>query len=314
MGMCEHLASMDVYQKLWAPPLLSWAVRDAVIFLLAVGSIGCGRIGFAGGGDAAALDRDSDGIRDAADNCVELANPTQHDEDGDRRGDVCDGCPHLAAVAALDADGDGVEDSCDPDPTGRVNRIAWFYSFESSAANAGLLLQVSNGTGWAVVSDQLLVDLPNAEVALASVPSPAGARAVAEVAATVQAIAPDFGGFNFRNISIVDNLTGMPLMEDVVFGGINQDIMASPNTARIELLGLANGTNTGTVAGQALGTPLTVGEKYHLRYSRDGTQRTIELVAPMAVSITADMPGADGNIGLRVRGARIVLDYLIVIE
>jgi hypothetical protein len=39
---------------------------------------------------AVAVDTDSDGIPDSADNCPALANPNQSDLDNDGKGDVCD--------------------------------------------------------------------------------------------------------------------------------------------------------------------------------------------------------------------------------
>ncbi|MDP2310264.1 MAG: LamG domain-containing protein [Pseudomonadota bacterium] len=51
------------------------------------------------------VDADDDGVRDEADNCRDVANPTQVDADHDDLGDACDGC---AADADNDADEDGI--------------------------------------------------------------------------------------------------------------------------------------------------------------------------------------------------------------
>lgn len=40
------------------------------------------------------MDSDGDGVLDACDNCVSLANPQQTDTDGDSVGDACDACPN----------------------------------------------------------------------------------------------------------------------------------------------------------------------------------------------------------------------------
>src|SRR5215212_117275 len=83
---------------------------------------------------AAGSDWDSDGIRNALDNCMKQSNPDQTDLDGDGQGDVCDSdrdgdgqldavdtCPDDALNGCVappppDADGDGVEDNLDNCP------------------------------------------------------------------------------------------------------------------------------------------------------------------------------------------------------
>ena len=56
------------------------------------------------------VDTDGDGVMDALDNCVMVANADQLDTDGDGDGDLCDVCPD---DALNDSDGDGVCDSVD---------------------------------------------------------------------------------------------------------------------------------------------------------------------------------------------------------
>ncbi|OQZ05604.1 MAG: hypothetical protein B6D36_09320, partial [Planctomycetes bacterium UTPLA1] len=78
-------------------------------------------------------DTDSDGFRDACDNCPAVANPTQEDSDGDGAGDACDGCPDDpnktepgecgCGMPEGDRDSDGTPDcvdGCPDDP----NKIA----------------------------------------------------------------------------------------------------------------------------------------------------------------------------------------------
>ncbi|MSP90686.1 MAG: DUF4215 domain-containing protein [Myxococcales bacterium] len=64
-------------------------------------------------------DTDKDGVLDADDNCVAVANPPdldgkQLDTDGDKAGDACDNCKDVPNEAQQDADQDGKGDACDP--------------------------------------------------------------------------------------------------------------------------------------------------------------------------------------------------------
>ncbi len=59
-------------------------------------------------------DDDKDGLPNAKDNCLAVANPDQADKDKDKVGDVCDNCPDAANPDQKNSDGDANGDTCDP--------------------------------------------------------------------------------------------------------------------------------------------------------------------------------------------------------
>lgn len=115
-----------------------------------------------------AVDTDSDGVFDDADNCVAIANLDQHDEDHDDLGDRCDPCPHIAVGGAADGDADGVGDACDPAPASAKQRWAYFDPFVSrrsewsSTSQATFANDQMRLTGFI----ELAVGVPNARVRL----------------------------------------------------------------------------------------------------------------------------------------------------
>ena len=58
------------------------------------------------------VDQDGDTIADADDNCMMVENGDQADGDGDGLGDVCDNCPSAANAEQFDANSDGIGDAC----------------------------------------------------------------------------------------------------------------------------------------------------------------------------------------------------------
>ncbi len=59
------------------------------------------------------VDTDDDGIPDARDNCVRVANADQVDTDSDGVGNACDNCPRVDNSNQLDFDHDGLGNVCD---------------------------------------------------------------------------------------------------------------------------------------------------------------------------------------------------------
>jgi Thrombospondin type 3 repeat len=112
---------------------------------------------------AGTTDSDGDGIPDATDNCVSVANPDQHDEDGDHVGDACDPCPQVAN-ATIDTDGDGIPDACDPHPSTRGDMLVRFETF-AGTGNLPPGWQSKGGgmpTDWRRINDALTIAADNA--------------------------------------------------------------------------------------------------------------------------------------------------------
>jgi N-acetylneuraminic acid mutarotase len=63
--------------------------------------------------DNSGVDSDTDGLRNACDNCPLVANPTQTDSDSDHVGNACDNCINTSNPNQSDADVDGRGDACD---------------------------------------------------------------------------------------------------------------------------------------------------------------------------------------------------------
>lgn len=104
-------------------------------------------------------DVDGDGIADAVDNCLAVANRTQNDEDGDTLGDACDNCPLVGNLDQADrGDGDGVGDRCDPHPVDPGDCLRLFESFRADYTTAWDVLTdgggVTVGTGSITLAPQ----------------------------------------------------------------------------------------------------------------------------------------------------------------
>lgn len=105
-----------------------------IIFISAVITVGCDTIEDSAKDNdndmVIMIDDDSDGVLNAIDNCIAIANPNQEDRDNDGVGDVCDGsdpndndgdgiindldnCPNIANVDQQDQDNDGLGDVCE---------------------------------------------------------------------------------------------------------------------------------------------------------------------------------------------------------
>jgi hypothetical protein len=90
-------------------------------------------------------DYDQDGVCDAQDNCMYVANPNQLDTDGDGIGDACDNCPTVYNPKQENSDLDNFGDACDN---------CWLESNNDQADSDGdcALVKLNpaywNGTRW----------------------------------------------------------------------------------------------------------------------------------------------------------------------
>ena len=259
-------------------------------------------------------DVDGDGVANAVDNCPTIANPTQHDEDGDGVGDACDLCPHIAELAAVDTDGDGVGDSCDPNPTVAGDSIVAFLPFDGTALPTGWTTFVQAGAGWSVSNDDLQISLDSANVAAFTFPSPLGASVRVESTFTLDAIAPVVDD-KVRDLSIVDQYAGPVASENCFFMGALYTPDNGP-TAQLQMLQITDGSNPGTLnfPPPDYSQVLDTGVLYDLRYTRNGTSRTIDSLAPDALTSTIDFTGSGDGIGVRLRGVTARIHYIVVID
>jgi hypothetical protein len=263
----------------------------------------------------APADGDRDGVADLADNCADVANPSQHDEDGDGVGDACDGCPHLADPTQADADRDGVGDPCDPAPDD-VNRIAAFFSFEDDTLPAGWRFEVEGGVPLTqrVEGDALVLGVPGSRIGALVGPAPAGTTAYAATRATLELVEP-MGFGPVRNFAFLDHYVGPLGMEDGVFVGPLDEI-DDTDPAALQILVLQDGGNLGGVnfPYPAYDDVLVEGTVYDLAYTRSGSGRTAVTTTPMAITTRGDATSTGGELALRVRGITARFDYVVVIE
>lgn len=159
-------------------------MRSASVVLSVVALGACGRFGFdavgSGGSDSCTgsacttvpmdapdvfdaprgdpgVDSDGDTVFDDTDNCIMVANTSQHDEDSDGYGDACDNCPTVPNTSQANvretnagATADSVGDACDPRPTQGGDAFQYIDLFD--AATLGADWSVIRGS-WSIAAD-----------------------------------------------------------------------------------------------------------------------------------------------------------------
>lgn len=253
----------------------------------------CGRIGFGVAADSiAALDDDGDGIDDATDNCLGVANADQDDEDGDRVGDACDPCPPFPDTD--DEDGDGVAGRCDPFPTiagDKIERFAGFQRMDPALELAGAWT-VSGGSIHVVGS---LNSLAGATWEVA------GGKETVSTDATIDAM---FGMGVARPIGVVHRFDAQTTDGTTCVFGINP--------SDLQVYALADNGSTGAIV--LMQVPVAVGDSSLFASSRDGANYSCaveRLALPMrGVNNLTTTPN---RVGLHARSASASFAWAMVV-
>lgn len=242
------------------------------------------------------VDTDSDGVRDRADNCPDVANENQANEDGDALGDACDPCPPFDDNA--DTDDDGVGDVCDPNPTVAGDKLVAFDGFKDGLAPSWTLI----GTATATMGDAALVADDTASTII-SMPSPNAARVELRAALVIDAITAT--GQNLGSINLVERM--------------------QPGTDKLvacQLSGLVNGTqeelrifdaSTSMIVDNAAHA-FGAGTQTELRLRRDGTSYACKATSPsLELAGTVAFSPNSPRIGMRVRGAAARFHWAMIV-
>lgn len=242
------------------------------------------------------LDRDNDGVRNADDNCPDIANLDQIDEDGDHVGDACDPCPPLPNNS--DGDGDGVGDACDPNPATPGDKLVAFEGFTSPLSagwtHTGAFKQ-DGGTATLFADDSA--------TALLAMASPLSPRVEIRASLGIDLITAN--GLNLGSVNLIERM--------------------QPNTDKsiaCQLSGLANGTQEelrifdANASAVVVDAPhaLSLTTPFELRLRRNGTSYGCRATNPTAeVSGTAAFSPGSPRIGLRVRGAVATFHWVMIV-
>jgi hypothetical protein len=241
-------------------------------------------------------DRDGDGVRDALDNCVDVANASQADEDRDLRGDACDNCPPFPDPTQLDRDGDGVGDLCDPYPTIAGDRITLFEGFEG-----GIPAGWTRVGSWTAAAGAVLAQVGANGGAVLVAPYSGTAHQSVVTAITITGVMIE-GAVGVIDRASSDGTSG------IVCGGLRtgpQSLLAlldAKSLQPFDLLPISFG------AGAALGLWMFRDGTY---YECEGESATGE---PVYVKADAVLPGTGSFFGLAAYGASASFPWIMVVS
>ncbi|MBP6630253.1 MAG: thrombospondin type 3 repeat-containing protein [Kofleriaceae bacterium] len=257
----------------------------------------------------AAPDGDADGVADAVDNCVAVANPTQANEDGDPLGNLCDPCPHLAgldaAAAAADRDGDLVGDACDPRSTSPGDVIAMFLPFDDPSELGRL--EPASASAWSISGGALRVDVGDGEIsAIWSLDqfTPRGTVVAGLTPTMLQG-----AGAGNHSISVLREVSSNNHAGEACF-------QSNGNPMEIGWAPAVGVSSLGTPAAETpYPVPVAPDRAYVMSATRLNNQRTcrVATVGHNDVVAISQFSGNGAGVGLRVRAVDVAFPYLVVI-
>ena len=249
-------------------------------------------------------DVDHDGVDDSVDNCVTVANPTQHDEDHDDVGDACDKCP--VSPDNTDSDGDGVGDDCDPNPNEGGDAIAFFDGFGD-----GFGAWTTFGA-WTNAMGNARIDLADGSHASMRIPAPTSGGPVVWLSTEIQFTSLN-GTSGFSGAGLIDEHA--PMSDTAVMCGIGVDPAFPDNFITVQRTDTSNYIDGASIATIALN------ETYRL-YSRR------VLTSPMTnlydcsfehaaenpnVEVTDSLLSTSAEVGLRAQSSTVRFRWFLVV-
>ena len=260
--------------------------------------------------DAPPPDQDIDGIADAVDNCVAIANTDQHNEDGDARGDVCDNCPHVVNDDQATADGDEVGDVCDPYPSLDGDVIVLFDGFGGSTRAPEWTAAVGVDT-WTVGDDTLRQIATTREEKILHYAGLVETLVTVDVAFTPTLIPDGDATDTVRSAGVVTGFSSTGIAAGRV--AVVADQIHSAAFAYVMTNALGPGADTGAGGWAYFDAVLGTG-RYVLSTSAGSTQQWIGGAEPggNVVTATQDTAPSPGGIGLRTRNMAVAFEYVVV--